>query len=198
MKIGLYFGTFNPIHIGHLVIANYMVQFTELQKIWFVVSPKNPFKQKQSLLKDHHRIALVREGIEGNPNFHASDIEFGLPIPSYTVNTLAHLREKYPNDEFALIMGEDNLRGFHKWKNHKEIIAHHELYVYPRAVIEEKDKTEFNYPFKNHPKVHYADAPVMNISASFIRNTIKQGKSVQYLLSPPVHKYLTEMHFYEK
>ena len=101
MKIGLYFGTFNPIHIGHLVIANYMVQFTELQKIWFVVSPKNPFKQKQSLLKDHHRIALVREGIEGNPNFHASDIEFGLPIPSYTVNTLAHLREKYPNDEFA-------------------------------------------------------------------------------------------------
>ena len=175
-----------------------MVGYTNLDEIWFVVSPLNPLKKKESLLEDYHRLNLVRIAIEQNPKLKACDEEFNLPIPSYTVNTLAHLREKYPNDEFALIMGEDNLRGFHKWKNHEEIIAHHELYVYPRAVIEEEDKTEFNYPFKNHPKVHYADAPVMNISASFIRNAIKQGKSVQYLLSPPVHKYLTEMHFYEK
>lgn len=197
MKIGLYFGTFNPLHIGHLIIANYMVEFTDLQKIWFVVSPKNPFKEKQSLLPDYHRLALVRVAIENNVNFEASNIEFDLPKPSYTAHTLAYLREKYPQHQFALIMGEDNLRTFHHWKNYEEIISHHNLYVYPRVTTEENEKSVFEYPFKNHPKVTYAQAPVMNISASFIRKAIQQGKSVEYLLSPPVYKYLTEMHFYE-
>lgn len=195
MKIGLYFGTFNPIHVGHLIIANYMADHTDLDKIWFVVTPKNPFKQKDSLLEDYHRMALVREAIDDNPNLQASDIEFSLPKPSYTTVTLTHLREKYPDHAFGLIMGEDNLRTFHKWKNHEEIISHHQLYVYPRVDPSQPIK---DYPMQNHPAVTYCEAPVMNLSASFIRKCIKEGKEVRYMLTEPVHRYVKEMHFYEK
>lgn len=201
MRIGLYFGTFNPIHVGHLIIANYMADYTDLDKVWLIVSPQNPLKEKNTLLADHHRLALVRVAIDDNPHLVASEIEFKLPKPSYTVNTLAHLREKYPEHEFSLIMGEDNLRTFHKWKNHEYILEHHKLYVYPRVLTESeiKELSEYNPDnrFADHPKVTMCDAPVMKVSSSFIRRAIKDKKDVRYLLTDPVHKYIEEMHFYE-
>ena len=132
MKTGLFFGSFNPIHIGHLAIANYMAAFTDLQQVWFVVSPQNPLKEKESLLADYHRLALVEQAISDNPQYKASSIEFKLPKPSYTINTLTHLKEKYPEREFVLIMGADNLQTLHKWKNYGQILEQYEIYVYPR------------------------------------------------------------------
>ena len=203
-KIGLYFGTFNPVHVGHLIIANYMADNTDLDEVWLVVSPQNPLKEKSSLLADYHRLALVRIGIEDNPKLKASDIEFKLPIPSYTSKTLAYLKEEYSDKEFALIMGEDNLRTFHKWHNHDHIIENHEIYVYPRALtIQEKEEMTQSMDgsanaFVNHSNVHMCDeVPVMKISSSFIRKLIADKKDVQYLLTEPVYKYLDEMNFYK-
>lgn len=203
-KIGLYFGTFNPVHVGHLIIANYMADNTDLDEVWLVVTPQNPLKQKSSLLADYHRLALVRVGIENNPKLKASDIEFKLPIPSYTAKTLAYLKDKYADKEFALIMGEDNLRTFHKWFNHEQIIENHEIYVYPRALtIQEKEEMTASMgnsanTFANHPHVHMCDdVPVMKISSSFIRKLIQDKKDVRYLLTDPVFKYLDEMNFYK-
>ncbi len=193
-NIGLYFGTFNPIHVGHLIIANHMVNYGGLDEVWFVVSPKNPFKAKHTLLEDYHRLAMVRVAIENNSNLKASDIEFGLTKPSFTINTLAHLKEKYPTKNFTLIMGEDNLRGLHKWKNYEEIINNYALFVYPRI----EGFAEEEYPLKNHKNVSFFDAPTMNISSSFIRKSINEKKDVSYLLSEPVFEYLSEMHFYQK
>ena len=203
-KIGLFFGTFNPIHVGHLVIANHLANYTELDEVWLVVSPQNPLKKKDSLLQDYHRLALVRVAIEDNPKLKASDIEFSLPKPSYTSNTLAHINEKYPDYSFALIMGEDNLRTFHKWKNYADILKNNQIYVYPRVLTEqEKEESEINAEADNGLRKHQNvimcdDVPVMKISASFIRGAIKEKKDVSYLLTQPVFKYLTEMHFYEK
>ena len=200
-KIGLYFGTFNPIHVGHLVIANYMAYYTNLDEVWLVVSPQNPLKEKASMLNDYHRLSLVQVAIEDNPKLKASNIEFDLPVPSYTINTLTYLKEKYPTFEFGLIMGEDNLRTFHKWKNHEQIINDHYLYVYPRLLTDEEAKnsalTKDNY-LSTHEKVIFCDAPIMKISSSFIRNAIKDKKDVTYLLTESVAKYVKEMHFYEK
>jgi len=203
-KIGLFFGTYNPIHVGHLVIANHLANYTELDEVWLVVSPQNPLKKKDSLLQDYHRLALVRVAIEDNPKLKASDIEFSLPKPSYTSNTLAHINEKYPDYSFALIMGEDNLRTFHKWKNYADILNNNQIYVYPRVLTEqEKEESEINAEADNGLRKHQNvimcdDVPVMKISASFIRGAIKEKKDVSYLLTQPVFKYLTEMHFYEK
>jgi nicotinate-nucleotide adenylyltransferase len=202
MKIGLYFGTYNPIHVGHLIIANYMADFTDLDQVWLVVTPQNPLKPKSTLLEDYHRLAMVRIAIEDNSRLKASNIEFDLPKPSYTVNTLAYLREKHPDYHFSLIMGEDNLRTFHKWRNHEEIIKEHHLYVYPRALTEserhEQNTMEPNHELMNHPHVHICDAPVMKLSASFIRDAIAQKHDVRYLITEPVYKYLQEMHFYKR
>ncbi|MFN3918302.1 MAG: nicotinate (nicotinamide) nucleotide adenylyltransferase [Flavobacteriales bacterium] len=201
-RTGLYFGTFNPIHVGHLVIANYMVEFTELEEVWLVVSPQNPLKKKNSLLEDYHRLTLVREAVEDNDSLQVSDVEFHLSKPSYTVNTLAYLKEKYPNRDFALIMGEDNLRTLHKWKNHERILENHKVYVYPRALTEqeltEEAESELSgkQAFHDHSNVVLCDAPVMRVSASFIRQAIKDGKDVRYLLTEPVYRYINEMHFY--
>lgn len=203
MKVGLYFGTFNPVHVGHLVIANYMASNSDLDRVWLVVSPQNPLKKKNTILADYHRLALVREGIEGNDKLHVSDIEFKLPIPSYTATTLAYLKEKHPDDEFSLIMGEDNLRTFHKWQNHETILENHQIYVYPRALTVQEAEDIANATadknlFKAHKNVHLcSDVPLMNISSSFIRNLIKEGKDVQYLLTEPVLKYLDDMNFYK-
>ena len=203
-KVGLFFGTYNPIHVGHLVIANHLANYTELDEVWLVVSPQNPLKKKDSLLQDYHRLALVRVAIEDNPKLKASDIEFSLPKPSYTSNTLAHINEKYPDYSFALIMGEDNLRTFHKWKNYADILNNNQIYVYPRVLTEqEKEESEINAEADNGLRKHQNvimcdDVPVMKISASFIRGAIKEKKDVSYLLTQPVFKYLTEMHFYEK
>jgi nicotinate-nucleotide adenylyltransferase len=203
-KIGLFFGTYNPIHVGHLVIANHLVNYNELDEVWLVVSPQNPLKKKDSLLQDYHRLALVRVAIEDNPKLKASDIEFSLPKPSYTSNTLAHINEKYPDYNFALIMGEDNLRTFHKWKNYETILKNNQIYVYPRVLTEqEKEANKINAEadngLRNHQNVIMCDdVPVMKVSASFIRAAIKEKKDVSYLLTQPVFNYLTEMHFYEK
>jgi len=201
MKVGLYFGTYNPIHIGHLIIANHMAQNSELDQVWLVVSPQNPLKNKATLLADYHRLALIETAIEGNPKLKASNIEFDLPKPSYTIDTLTYIQEKHPEHEFSIIMGEDNLRTLHKWKNYDQILNHFNIFVYPRVLTQQELQNESNQketPFKDHPKITITDAPVMKISASFIRNAIKEKKDVRYLLSEPVHKYLSEMHFYEK
>ena len=168
-KIGLYFGTFNPIHIGHLIIANHMANYTNLDEVWFVVSPHNPFKNKKNLLDDYARLEMVHRAVKAFDKLHVSDIEFGLTQPSYTVNTLAHLSEKYPSNEFSLIMGGDNLSTFHKWRNHDYILDNHELYVYPRLAT-------MPGSLDNHEKVNLVGAPIMQISSSFIRNAIKNKK----------------------
>jgi len=198
MNIGLYFGTYNPIHVGHLIIANHMVDYTELDQVWLVVSPQNPFKTKATLLEDYHRLALVNIAIEGNKKLKASNIEFDLPKPSYTIDTLTFIKEKHPEHSFSIIMGEDNLRSFHKWKNYEQILENHNVFVYPRVLTEQEDSST-PAALKNHSKITIAkDAPLMKISASFVRNAIKDKKDVQYLLTEPVFTYLKEMHFYEK
>ena len=194
MKIGLYFGTFNPIHIGHLIIANHMAEHSDLDQIWMVVTPYNPHKKKSTLLDDYHRLHMVHLATEDYPKIQPSDIEFKLPQPNYTVNTLAHLQEKFPTHKFSLIMGEDNLRTFHKWRNYEYILEHFHLFVYPR--LKEEQETEKNN-LADHPHVHYVDAPVMNLSSTLIRNSIKAKKDVRYLLTEPVLKYIDEMNFYK-
>lgn len=190
-KIGLFFGTFNPIHIGHLAIANHMAEHSDLDQVWLVVTPHNPHKKKRSLLEDHHRLAMVRIAVEPYPKLRASDIEFGLPQPNYTVKTLAHLEEKYPDHQFALIMGEDNLKSFTKWKNYDVIAKRHELYVYPRI-----SEGVIDPGWANHPKVTRVEAPIMEISATFIRKGIEAGKNIRPLLPQDVWIYLDEMNFY--
>jgi nicotinate-nucleotide adenylyltransferase len=193
MKIGLYFGTFNPIHVGHLIIANHMAEHSDLDQVWMVVTPHNPLKKKSTLLDDYHRLQMVFLATEDFPKIKPSDIEFKLPQPNYTVNTLVHLEEKYPNYEFSLIMGEDNLKSLHKWKNYEVILERHDVYVYPRISTEEE-----NLEFKNHPKVHLIDAPVVEISATFIRDNIKKGKNIQPLLPAKVWDYIDHNNFYKK
>lgn len=191
MRIGLYFGTFNPIHIGHLTIANHMAEYSDLDKIWFVVTPLSPFKKKSSLLDNRQRYEMVYLATENYTTLEPSDIEFNLPQPNYTIDTLTYLQEKYPNHEFALIMGEDNLKGFHKWKNYELILEHHNIYVYPR-ISEGIIDTQFN----DHPKIHKVDAPIMELSSTFIRKAIKEGKNIRPMLPEQSWKYLDEMNFY--
>ncbi len=193
-QIGLYFGTFNPIHNGHLTIANHMVEYSDLDEVWFVITPQSPFKKKASLLSDHHRYQLVQIAVEEYPKLKASDIEFKLAQPNYTVTTLAYITEKYQDQQFHLIMGEDNLKSFHKWKNYETILAHHDIYVYPR-VYKNKDSGS---QFDEHPKVHHVRAPIMEISSTFIRKAIKEKKNIQPLLPCKVWQYLDEMNFYKK
>src|ERR1043166_5303435 len=162
MKIGLFFGSFNPIHCGHMMIAGYMAEFTDLEQVWFVVSPHNPLKQKHTLLQDYHRLALVRTAIADHRKLKASDIEFKLPKPSYTIHTLTYLQEKFPAHQFVLLLGSDNLVTFHKWKNYEQILEHYELYIYPR-------KESTGEELSNHPKVKLFPAPLVELSSTFIR-----------------------------
>jgi len=193
MKIGLYFGTFNPIHIGHLTIANHMAEHSDLDQIWFVVTPHSPFKKKSTLLDNHHRLEMVYRATKDYEKLEPSNIEFNLPQPNYTINTLIHLKEKHPSYDFALIMGEDNLKGFHKWKNYEQILEDYEIYVYPRL---SEGKTENQ--FDNHPKIHQVSAPIMELSSTFIRQSIKDKKSVKPLLPQQVWEYIDEMNFYKQ
>ncbi|AXT57414.1 nicotinate-nucleotide adenylyltransferase [Aquimarina sp. AD1] len=190
-KIGLYFGTFNPIHVGHLAIANHMAEYSDLDEIWMVVTPHNPFKKKSSLLDNIHRLEMVYRATESYPKLKPSDIEFKLPQPNYTVHTLAHLQEKYDNHQFNLIMGEDNLKSFHKWKNYEVILENHNVYVYPRI-----SEGITDHQFKNHIKIQKVNAPIMEISSTFIRKAISEDKNIRPLLSKEVWEYIDEMNFY--
>ena len=192
MKVGLFFGSFNPIHIGHLVIANHLVEYSDLDQVWFVVTPHNPFKKKSTLLDNYQRLEMVYRATKDYTKIKPCDIEFNLPKPNYTINTLVHLQEKYPKHEFALIMGEDNLKSFHKWKNYELILENHNIFVYPR-VPENTEGTELS----KHKKVHPINAPIMELSSTFIRNAIKEGKNVQPMLPQYVWEYLDEMNFYK-
>ena len=192
MKIGLFFGTFNPIHVGHLAIANHIAEHSDLDQVWLVVTPQSPFKKKQSLLDNYQRYEMVYLATKDYNKLKPSNIEFNLPQPNYTINTLTYLNEKYPEKKFALIMGEDNLKGFHKWKNYKQILDHHHIYVYPRISKKMIDKQ-----FENHPKIHHISAPIMEISSTFIRNEIKEGRNIRPLLPDEVWDYVDEMNFYK-
>lgn len=192
MKTGLFFGTFNPIHIGHLIIANHMAEYSDLEKIWLVITPHNPFKKKSSLLDNHHRYQLVQLAIENYPKIEASTIEFNLPQPNYTTNTLVHLREKYPQHEFCLIMGEDNLKSLEKWKNYESILENHEIYVYPRI-----SSGEVEDQFNENPAINRIDAPVIELSSTAIRKAIQKGKNCKPLLPAEVWNYIDEMNFYK-
>ncbi len=197
-KIGLFFGSFNPVHIGHLAIAGYIREFTDLDQIWFIVSPHNPLKKKESLLADRDRLYLVELAVGDSEFLKASDIEFGLPAPSYTIDTMARLTEKYPNHKFVLVMGEDNLLTLHKWKNAIELVSRYQLYVYPRPDSAGLKKNEQLERILSNASIRRVKAPLMEISGTFIRNSIKKGKNMSYFLHPSVWKYIRDMHFYEK
>lgn len=191
IKTGLFFGSFNPVHIGHLAIANYMLEFSDLQQLWFVVSPQNPLKEKKTLLADYHRLELARLAVEDDERFDVSDIEFGMPKPSYTIDTLTYLEEKYPNREFVMIMGADGLKNFHRWKNADLLENKYHRLIYPRPGVD----CEKIYDQKN---ITLMDAPLMEISSSFIRDAIMEGKNMRHFLPPKTYTYIREMHFYEK
>jgi len=193
MKVGLYFGTFNPIHAGHLIIANHMAEYSGLDQVWLVVTPHNPLKKKSTLLDDHHRLQMVFLACEDYPKLKPSDIEFRLPQPNYTVHTLAHLQEKFPTHEFSLIMGEDNLNSLHKWKNYEVILQNHDIYVYPRINTE-----AINADIAANARIYRAEAPVIEISSTFIRNSIKEGKNVRPLLPARVWDYVQHNLFYTR
>jgi nicotinate-nucleotide adenylyltransferase len=196
-KIGLFFGSFNPVHIGHIAIAGYMKEFTDLDQVWFVISPQNPLKKKESLLPDRHRLYLAELAIGDNDDLKPSDIELNRPAPSYTIDTMALLNEKYPQYKFVLVMGEDNLYTLHKWKNAIELASRFPLYVYPRPDTVKK-KNDLLDEILAKARVKWVKAPLMDISGTFIRNGIKRGKNMSYYLHPAVWKYIVDMHFYEK
>ncbi len=189
MNIGLYFGSFNPIHIGHLIIANTMLENTNLQEIWFVVSPQNPLKKRSNLVHEFDRLDMVKAAINDHYHFKATDVEFHMPKPSYTVDTLAYLSDKFPQHTFRLIIGEDNLHSFPKWKNHEIILSQYGLLVYPRPGAKPT-------PLKNHPNVQVVEAPLLDISATFIRKQISESKSVKYLIPDSVYDIIRQRKLY--
>ena len=189
-KIGLFFGSFNPVHNGHLMLANYIVEYTDLDSVWFVVSPQNPFKDKKSLLEDHHRRDMLEMAVQNDERFEVCDIEFYMPKPSYTIDTLVRLSERYPNTEFYLICGMDNLVSFKKWKNYQVILDNYHLMVYPRKNYEGGE-------LLNHKSVHVIEAPEIEISSTFIRKAVSENKDVRYFMPEKSYKYMTDMNFYK-
>jgi nicotinate-nucleotide adenylyltransferase len=191
MKVGLFFGSFNPVHIGHMAIAQYMVEFTDIDELWFVVSPHNPLKQKASLLNDYDRYEMISRAIEPYEHMQVSSVEFSLPKPSYTVVTLAHLLENFPSYEFVLIMGGDNLCGLSKWRNYTYILENFQIVVYSRPQFDVPDE------FANHSAISYFQAPLMEISSSFIRQSIKENKNMKAFMPHQAWEYLDKMNFYK-
>jgi nicotinate-nucleotide adenylyltransferase len=191
MKTGLFFGSFNPVHNGHMVIAGFMAEFTDLEQVWMVVSPHNPLKPAGSLLQDYHRYTLVELAIGFNRKIKASKIEFELPKPSYTIHTLAYLTEKFPQHELSLIMGSDNLETIHKWKNFEVLLENYDIYIYTRPGFD-------GGKWKDNKRVKFTEAPLMELSSSFIRESIRNKKDVRYMLPEKVYEYIDEMNFYKK
>jgi nicotinate-nucleotide adenylyltransferase len=189
-KVGLFFGSFNPVHVGHMVIATWAVEMSDLQEVWFVVSPHNPLKKKETLLNGRQRLEMVQRAIGDDGRFRASDIEFGLSQPSYTAHTLVHLQEKHPKVEFTLLMGGDNLASFHRWKNYQAIMDAHPIIVYSRP-------GEGELPFLEHPNVRLLVAPALHISSSLIRKLVKDGYDVRHLMPMEAWKFMEEMNFYK-
>lgn len=189
MKIGLYFGSFNPIHMGHLMIANHMINNVAIDKVWFVVSPQNPLKPSNTLLNEYHRLHLVELAIQDNNKFRASNIEFQLPKPSYTIDTLTYLSEKFPNEEFSIIMGSDSIQNITKWKNYETLLKHYKVYVYKRP--------GFEYDETVYPNVTGVSTPHLDISATHIREQIKAGKSIRYLVPDAVRLYIEQNNYYK-
>lgn len=190
-KTGLYFGSFNPIHMGHMVIANYIIEYGDLDQLWFVVSPQNPLKEKKTLLQDYHRLDLVNLAIEDDDRFRVSDIEFRLPRPSYTIDTLAYLEEKNPGRQFLIIMGADSLKTFHKWKNADLIENRYHRLIYPRHGTDKETA-------RRQPNATLLDGPMMEISSTFVRRAIREGRDIRHFVPARAYKYMREMHFYEK
>ena len=190
LKIGLFFGSFNPVHMGHMIIANVMAENADLAKVWFVVTPQNPFKPAKGLLHEFDRYDMVKAAIADNYKLEVSDVEFHLPKPSYTIDTLVMLSEKNPTKQFKVILGEDNLVNFEKWKNHDEILDQYGLYVYPRPGVT-------NSVLLRHPNVKVVEAPVLDISATYVRQCIKSNKSVRYLVPEPVEQIIRLRNFYK-
>ncbi len=190
MHIGLYFGSFNPIHTGHLIVANHVINHTEVDKIWFVVSPHNPLKDSHTLLNEHHRLHLVNIAIDDNPKFRASNVEFTLPKPSYTIDTLTYLTEKFPFEKFSVIMGADSFQNIHRWKNYETLVANYSFIVYNRPGFEIDDTFGAN--------VTLLDAPLLHISSTYIRKLIRDKKSIKYIVPGAVEKYIEENRYYTK
>ncbi len=190
MKVGLYFGSFNPVHVAHLIIANHILNETDIEKVWFVVSPQNPFKEESNLLNEYHRLQLVRIATEDDTRIKASDIEFKLPKPSYTTATLAYLADKYPEHEFCIIMGSDSFQNLHKWKNYEVIVKNYPLYVYKRPGFEAKNNIEAD--------LHVLDAPLLQLSSTQLRKYIKEGKSVRYMIPDKVLEEIEKGGYYKK
>lgn len=190
-QIGLFFGSFNPVHVGHMIIANYIATHSALDEVWMVVSPHNPLKAKKSLAKDYDRLELVHRAIGDNPLLRASDVEFSLPKPSYTIDTLVYLGERYPDHTFSLIMGGDNLASLHKWKNYEILLRDYQLYVYQRPSYDLGDRAD-------HPHVTILEAPLLQLSASYIRQCIKDGLSIQYLVPDAVYHHISDTGMYDQ
>lgn len=191
IKTGLFFGSFNPIHVGHMAIANYMVEFTEIDQLWFVISPQNPLKKKKTLLDEYQRLELVNRAIGDDLRFRASKVEFNLPKPSYTIDTLAYLSEKYPTHQFFILMGSDSLETIQKWKNADVLVANYDIIVYPRP--------GFNPEIaKKYPRVQIANAPLIELSSTFLRESIRAGKDVRHFLPHRSWDYLQQMNFYKR
>ncbi len=188
MKIGLYFGSFNPVHNGHLIIATHIVNSTDIQQVWFVVSPQNPLKKNSTLLNEYHRLHLVQIAIEGENKLRASNIEFHLPKPSYTIDTLTHLQEKYPEHEFFVIMGSDSYTNIHKWKNHAALLKNYHLFIYQRPGFEVTKNEAAN--------VTILDAPLLEISSTRIRELLKKNLSIRYLVPDIVKEEIERNHYY--
>lgn len=197
MKVGCYFGTFDPIHVGHLIIARYMLEHTDLDQVWLVVTPHNPLKSEDDLSPDADRLEMVQRAVEQDPELVASDVEFSLPRPNYTADTLSHLMDANPQNEFVLIMGEDNLRNFSKWRDHDRIASNFQIYVYPRALTENESPQEnLHEEYKDHPSVHFYPAPVLHLSATMIRESAKGGKDVRYMVTQPVYEFIKKKGLY--
>jgi len=190
MRVGLYFGSFNPIHHGHLLIASWILQNTSLQQVWFVVSPQNPLKPASTLLNEYHRLYLVQLAVEGENNLKALDIEFKLPKPSYTVDTLTYLQEKYPAHEFSIILGSDSFQNLPKWKNAEWLLKNYPVYVYKRPAHEQLP----SYP--GVKDIHILKAPLLPISSTEIRKKIKEGKSIRYLVPEAVRAEIERNGYY--